>query len=1141
MTAISLNDWENPQLTGRNKEPAHATFVPYASYQEALAGDRYAARWVRLLTGQWRFQWAATPAVAPPDFHEPAYDDGAWALIAVPSCWQLDPAYTPQGLSKYDKPIYTNIAYPFDTSNLPGVPVDDNPTGCYRTTFAVPAEWAGRQVFLCFEGVDSAFHLWVNGQAVGFSKDSRVPAEFNITRYLQPGENVLAVKVYRWSDGSYLEDQDFWRMSGIYREVYLWAAPTIHIRDFTVRTRLDAHYRDALLHITAQIANLGGQTDTGQQLSAQLYDAHDQPVLPAPLMSTVHPAPAEEVTVTLAVPLLNPQKWCTEHPYLYTLVLSLHDAQGAALEYVSCRVGFRQVEIRDGVLLVNGERVLIQGVNRHEFDPDTGHTISEALMHEDLRLMKRFNVNAVRTAHYPNHPRWYELCDEYGVYVLDEANLETHGLWGRLAADPLWEQAFVERVERMVQRDKNHPCVIGWSLGNESGYGPNHDQMAAWVRRHDRSRPLLYNPAEEAPLVDIVSPMYPSVDYMRRIASQPGPHRPLVMCEYAHSMGNSTGNLLEYWALADEFPHVQGGFIWDWVDQGLRRVNPDGTEWFAYGGDFGDTPNDAHFCLNGLLGADRTPHPGLWEHKKLLEPVRVAAVDLTKGQVRVTNRYRFCSLSHLQVTWQLLSETGELAAGQLPPLHTPPGGSEVITIPFAPSKPLPTGECWLHLSFALAQATPWAAAGHEVAWAQLPIGESPKLPAVPTPRRADTVTLAESPSLITVRGSKFALEFDKATGVISRYRYNGESLLLTGPAFQFWRAPTDNDDNTWGDQKMAIRWREVGLDRLHTTVEAVRATERDAHTVQVEVQTSMKGVVDMAQIAAQVWAERMTQLRGLLTYAIDEESLALLTGHFDLDYAALPGHTQADKARSFVDAMNRRDAIYELIQFLYALVAGPLSDQVPDVVKETLRSVAELPRESFQSSLLPQDVARFACTLRYTIYGDGAMDLDCTVTPGGQQPPSLPRVGVRMTLPATLAMMTWFGRGPHESYADRKTGAKLGVYRGTVAEQFTPYGMPQENGNKSDVRWATFVDAAGGGWRIAGRTTLLNISAHHFTAEDLTAARHTFDLQPRDNITVNIDHAQCGLGNASCGPGVLPHYLLLPEVYDFSLRLEPLG
>ncbi|MFN8488466.1 MAG: glycoside hydrolase family 2 TIM barrel-domain containing protein [Caldilineaceae bacterium] len=1143
MTTPLINDWDNPQLMGRNKEPAHATLLPYSTEREALATDRYASTYLKLLNGAWRFYWSPNPASAPADFYQLGFDDKGWTMLPVPSCWQLDPELTPKGINKYDPPIYTNITYPFDISNLPGVPADDNPTGCYRTTFTVPENWAGRQVFILFEGVDSAFHLWVNGQAVGYSVDSRVPAEFNITPYLQAGENTLAVRVYRWSSGSYLEDQDFWRMSGIFRDVYLWSAPALHIRDFTVRTKLDANYRDSLLHVHAKVHNYAQTAPNGYQLQIQLFDVEQQPVFPQPLNADIVMAEGSEVTVMLARPVLNPQKWSDEQPYLYTLVLTLKDQQGNITEIESCKVGFREVEIKNGQLLVNGQRILIKGVNRHEHEPDTGHTVSRARMLQDILLLKQFNLNAVRTSHYPNDPYWYELCDQYGLFVLDEANLETHGLWGKLAEDPLWEPAFVERAERMVERDKNHACVIIWSLGNESGYGRNHDAMAVWVRAHDQTRPVLYNPAEDAPMVDIVSPMYPSVDYLTKVA-QKSAARPVIMCEYAHSMGNSTGNLREYWAVAEQYTHVQGGYIWDWKDQGIRRVTEEGVEWFAYGGDMGDTPNDGVFCFDGLLGPDRTPHPGLLEYKKILEPVQVEVLDPAKGQVQVHNHYRFLDLSGLNVSWQLEANGKIVQSGALPSLTTPAGASEILTIPLPAFTPAPNTEDWTTVTFTLAQDQPWAARGHEIAWAQFQVplvsdrrSLDRSSPVINEQWSVNSVKLRDNQ--LIVDGERFQLAFDSKTGEITQYTFAGKPLMLAGPRFNFWRAPTDNDDNTWGDQKMAIHWREVGLDRLVVENTAVLAEETDeGEPVVVKTRTEMAGVVDREVVAQQSWQDRLTQLSSLLGYSIDEESLRSLTEGFAIDYAKLAGSSQADKARRLVDEIVQRDAISPLLKALYALVSGPLAEKTPDVIREALRSSAELPAESLKTSFMPKDVARFTVDCRYQIENSGALLIEVNVTPKGEQPLALPRIGLQLTLPGDYNTFTWFGRGPHESYADRKESAKVGLYTGSVDEQYVPYGKPQENGNKTDVRWATFTDNTGFGLRVESHP-LLNVSAHHFTTADLTQATHTFELKRRDEITLNLDYAQTGLGNASCGPGVLPQYMVMPQVYQFSLRLLP--
>ena len=1046
MTTHQPNDWENPQVVGRNKEPAHVTLVPYADEATALAGDRQASPYFQLLNGEWKFCYAPNPASAPASFYEPGFDVSGWDAIAVPGNWQLQGGRQDGG---YGRPIYTNVQYPFPADNLPRVPEDDNPTGCYRRTFTIPKEWSGRQVFLLFDGVDSAFYVWVNGQEVGYSQDSRLPAEFNVTPYVHAGENTLAVRVYRWSDGSYLEDQDFWRLSGIYRDVALWAAPPVHVRDFWARTELDEAYQDAVLKVRAHVRNYGDEDAAGYTLEVKLFDARGKPVFAEPLVQWKQvswhgpwAAPSTDVadvrakatvTLELAAEVMNPEKWSDEHPCLYTLLLTLKNADGRVLEVECCNVGFRRVEIKEGQIHVNGAPIVLKGVNRHEHDPDTGHVVTVESMIEDVRLMKQFNVNAVRTSHYPNDPRWYDLCDQYGLYVFDEANVESHGVWDRLAKDPAWTAAFVERTIRMVERDKNHPSVIVWSLGNESGDGPNFAAAAGWIHEYDPTRPVHYESAttqwvyqgpETAPAIDMVSVMYPSVERIIEMAQAPGETRPLVMCEYAHSMGNSTGNLKEYWEAIEKYPRLQGGFIWDWVDQGLRQVTDEGEEWFAYGGDFGDVPNDANFCINGLIWPDRKPHPALWEYKKILEPVRVEPLDLNAGKVRVINKYRFSDLNGLDVSWTLSADGNVLQSGQLPRLDTPAGASTIVTLPFQAPALKPGAEYWLAVHFTLAQDTLWAGRGHEVAWAQF---QAPfAVPAGPQPDTAGMpeLQLSESAPEITVRGQDFSLRFDRTAGRIISFQYAGKELVRQGLAFNVWRAPTDNDANTWGDQKMAIRWRAAGLDRLREQAQAVQAKQTSPQVVRIDVHS----------------------------------------------------------------------------------ISTP---------------------------------SRFECHYTYTIYGSGDVIIDVHVAPHGDLPP-LPRIGLQMCLPGQYNNFTWYGRGPQETYADRKMGAQVGVYSGTVDDQYVPYITPQENGNKTDVRWVALTDSSGVGLLAVGMPRL-NVSAHHFTTQDLAEARHTYELKRRDDVTLNLDYAQSGLGNGSCGPGVLPQYLLEPREYRYSLRLRALS
>ncbi len=1026
------DDWETPQIIARHKAAPHTPLTP-------TDGD--GTRYVRSLNGQWRFALTPNLDAAPNDFMDIDFDASAWAKITVPGNWQL------QG---HGQPIYTNVQYPFpidpqlaaimaqmqqrlaadppasmlDVQAPPEayarpltVPCDDNPTGCYRTRFTVPENWGGRRIYLRFEGVDSAFHVWLNGEPVGYSQDSRLPAEFDVTPYLRPGENVLAVRVYRWSDGSYLEDQDFWRLSGIYRDVTLWSVPRVHLWDTAVRTALDAAYRDATLDTTVTVRNTTSRAISGLTVEAALLD-READALVVQAEAAVDVEADGETTVTLSQPVANPAKWTAETPNLYTLRLTLRDDAGRVLQTERTRVGFRTVEIKDGQFCVNGRPVTIRGVNRHEHDPDTGHTVTEASMLQDIRLMKRLNVNAVRTSHYPNQTRWVELCDEVGLYVWDEANVESHGIWDVPANTPEWRDAILTRVQAMVARDKNHPSVVVWSLGNESGYGPHLADAADWIHAHDPTRPVHYHPAADAPEVDMLAPMYPPVDRLIALAEDETESRPIILCEYAHAMGNSPGGLKEYWDAIARYPRLQGGFIWDWVDQGLRRITDNDEEWFAYGGDFGNEPNDGNFCLNGVIDPDRRPHPGAWEMKKHYEPIAVEAVDLTEGTFCLTNRYAFRDLSPVRGLWTVKTEGETLAAGSLSPLDAGPGERVTVQLPLTDVEMPPDRDVILTLRFVLAEATAWAAAGHEIAWAQFWLiqgGDRPEAPPVDLP----IFFVREGKKSTVFYGAGFTLGFDDATGHIHRLTQAERIVIEAGPALNLWRAPTDNDA-----ARMAALWKAAGLDRLEERVEAFDWMPQAIGVNRVEVTTK----------------------------------------------AAAGGETVA-----------------------------------------TTHYV-------------------------YRIKSTGEIHLTYDVELADDLPP-LPRVGLRFTLPARLERFTWVGRGPHESYADRKASARVDRWASTVSAEFEPYIVPQENGNKTDVRWATFTDAEGAGLRIEGAPTF-NVSAHHHTAHDLAEAQHTHELQRRPEITLNVDIAQAGLGTEACGPGVLPQYELTEKTYRGTLHLR---
>ena len=1012
-------DWENPLLLSRGREPGRATLVPYADLDSARRGERQASPYFRLLNGQWDFYYVPNPAAVPAGFEQPGFAGEGWRPLPVPSNWQLH---------GYGRPQYTNINYPFPV-DPPHVP-QDNPVGLYRRRFVLPPTWDGRQVFLNFDGVDSAFYVWVNGHPAGYSQGAHLPSEFNITLYLQPGENVLAVQVFQWSDGSYLEDQDMWRLSGIFRDVYLLAAPGVRLRDVRVRTTFDAPGADAVLDLHAWIKSELPVDGPDITVIARLLDAAGGVVFEQPLGAPALVPASSELELALAVPVAAPHRWSAEDPYRYTLLLALSSSDGL-LQTHRLSVGFRQVEVRAGVFYFNGQPIKLQGVNRHETHPDFGHAVPYESMLQDILLMKQHNINTVRCSHYPDDPRWLDLCDQYGLYVIDEADQEAHGFhhagdWARLAKDPAWRAAFVDRAVRMVERDKNHPSIIIWSLGNETGYGPNHDAMADAIRALDPTRLIHYESAHEAPLVDVVSVMYPRVDVLIEQGKRTDDPRPFFMCEYAHAMGNGPGNLQEYWDAIRAYPRLMGGCVWEWVDHSIRQVTPGGVEWFAYGGDFGDEPNDGNFCIDGLCFPDRVPYPGLIEYKKVLEPVWVEAGDLSAGQITLHNRFNFLTLANVQAAWELCQDGERLAGGLLPDLAAvEPGGALPLTLPYH-LPPLAAGAAyWLNLTFSLREPMPWAPAGHVLTTTQfeLPIPHRP----IPVLKLAELQLLdvSQPPQQLLITGEDFELTFSTERGGLDRWRYQGMDLLTQGPRLNVWRAPTDNDVN------IAKDWLAAGLDRLQPSLRRWALVSAEPRVVVLEADT--------------VWA-----------------------------------------------AYSRYPAL--------------------------------------------------ACQQRYTVYGSGDLLIETSVRPLSQLP-VLPRLGLQLRLPASLDRLAWYGRGPHECYVDRQAGAPVGVYTGLVRDQYVPYIRPQDYGNKTDVRWAALTDARGLGLLALAPQdgALLQMSAQAYSTEDLTRARHPYELAPGGVIFWNLDHLQAGLGSNSCGPSPLPQYLIQPSEHAFSVRLHPVN
>lgn len=815
---LARRDWENPGVTQLNRLEAHPPFCSWRSADDARTNKRSSQ--LRSLNGRWQFAWFAAPEAVPESWL--TSDLPQADTVNVPSNWQMD---------GYDAPIYTNVTYPIPV-NPPYVPAQ-NPTGCYSLTFHIDDAWLDEgQTRIIFDGVNSAFHLWCNGRWVGYGQDSRLPSEFDLSDYLQHGENRLAVMVLRWSDGSYLEDQDMWRMSGIFRDVSLLHKPTTQIRDLRINTRFNDDFSRAMLAVEVRVA---GNESEDLRVALQLWEGETLTAeTNSPLGSEIiDERGAYHDRVTLCLNVEKPALWSAETPNLYRAVVQLRTADGALIEAEACDVGFRQVCIENGLLLLNGKPLLIRGTNRHEHHPINGQVMDEATMVQDIILMKQNNFNAVRCSHYPNHPLWYTLCDRYGLYVVDEASIETHGMvpMNRLTDDPAWLPAMSQRVTRMVQRDRNHPSIIIWSLGNESGHGVNHDALYRWIKSEDPSRPVQYEGGgANTAATDIICPMYARVDQdqpfpavpkwsIKKWLSMPGEHRPLILCEYAHAMGNSFGGFAKYWQAFRQYPRLQGGFVWDWVDQSLTKYDENGKAWSAYGGDFGDTPNDRQFCMNGLVFADRTPHPALYEAKHEQQFFQFTLLPGTERQIEVTSEYLFRRSDNEVLHWSIAQDGNPLAAGEIV-LDIAPQGRQVITLTDVPM-PETAGQLWLTVRVEQPQATAWSDAGHISAWQQWKLQEKLSLTQLPSARTAPQLNVSEN--VFTVENDNKRWQFDRQSGLLTQYWIGDSAQLLTPLTDQFTRAPLDNDigvsESTRIDPNAWVeRWKAAGHYQAEATL-----------------------------------------------------------------------------------------------------------------------------------------------------------------------------------------------------------------------------------------------------------------------------------------------------------------------------------
>lgn len=1046
------HDWENHHILQIDREPARAAFIPYGEKK----GDRTIS-----LNGDWRFHWSPTPEGRVAGFQNPGFDDTSWKTLPVPGVWEVN---------GYGTPIYASAGYTFkinppyvtDTPKKNYTAYEErNPTGQYRRSFEVPASWLGSgQTFLRFDGAMSAFYVWINGHRAGYSQGSMEPSEFNITKYLHPGKNEIAVEVYKYSDGSYLEDQDFWRFAGIHRDVTLFHTPDVRITDYAVRTLPDKDYRDFTLQIDPRLSVFGSEKGEGYTLRATVSGNDGEKfdtMVPikeildldhkASVMNEWFPQRGPRKTGRISHVFKSPKKWTAETPDLYTLSLSLTDSLGNVVERVESKIGFRSVEVKDGQVLVNGMPIRFRGVNRHEHDPLTARVMSEERMIEDIRLMKQANINAVRTSHYPNHPRWYELCDSLGLYVMDEADIEEHGLRGTLASTPEWHAAFLDRAVRMAERDKNHPSVVFWSMGNESGYGPNFAAISAWLHDFDPTRPVHYEGAQgvdgnpDPATVDIISRFYPRVkeaylnpgikegddkeraenarwERMLEIAERDNDNRPVLTSEYAHAMGNAMGNFREYWDEIYSNPRMVGGFIWDWVDQGIFTTTPDGKTKVNYGGDFGDKPNLKAFCLNGVVFADRSLNPKYYEVKSVYSPVHVSLknYDATSGAVtlEVINRNHHVDMSGYRAAYSLVvnGKAGKPTAFTLPELKPGETGSVVLNI----KKQKDDADFRLNVEIALREKTDWADAGHIVLDRQIELSDN-MLGQVARTQAKGKVEIKENANEIEASGKGFDIRWNRQTGELASISYGGRQIVK-GSYFRAFRAPTDND-KSFGNW-LAKDWIKNRLDSASMSLEEISASTSAVTVVQ--------------------------------KYAYAEGSIRV-------------------------------------------------------------RSV-------------------------YAIGADGSIRLQQTYTPSGQLP-ELPRLGTVLITDKVYDRVGWYGFGPFENYPDRHEAVKIGKWEAKSQDLYTRYPRPQDSGNLEKVAEIQLTDASGKGICVTAEDKTFSASAIPYSETELAARTHDVDLKGNGDIYLGIDAAVMGLGNSSCGPGVLKKYAIPHGEHSLDILITP--
>jgi beta-galactosidase len=1038
-TIFNTEPYEDPLISGINRNAARATAYSFSSISDALDGDREKSGRYISLNGNWDFSFALKPADAPLDFYKSRVQ--GWKKIPVPSNWEM------QG---YDKPIYKSAVYPFRPVNPPHVPQDYNGVGCYQRVFTTPAGWKDMNITLHFGGVSSAYKVWINGKFVGYSEDSFLSSEFNVTPYLQQGENIISVWVIRWSDGSFLEDQDQWRLSGIHREVYLMAEPRIRISDFFYQTKLDENYKDALLSIRPKIDNSTGKEVSGYKLTAQLF-RQGKPVLEQPLsigaesvVNEIFPRLDNVKFGLLETTIFNPDKWSDEVPNLYVLTLLLEDSVGNILEVKSSRVGFRSVEFSagNGKLLINGRPTYLYGINRPDHHPVRGKALTREDIRQDVETIKRFNFNCIRLSHYPSDPYLLDLCDEYGILVIDEANLETHGLGGKLSNDPLWTGAYLERCTRMVMRDKNHPSIIFWSLGNEAGRGPNHAAMAGWLHDFDISRPVHYEPAMGSPreegyidpsdkrylksndhshriqnpldqyYVDMISRMYPALYTAPLLVKQEnGDKRPIFFCEYAHAMGNSAGNIKEFWDQWRNTERVIGGCIWEFKDQGLLKKDSAGVEYYAYGGDFGERYFD-NFTIKGVVAADGRPKAAMYECKRVFQPVSSELLDGKNALIRIVNRGAVRNINEFIPTI-LVKENGKtIVSKQFPRINLAVGRDTIINI----SSFLPTQkdghEYHAAISFALDANTAWATKGFEIASDQFEL-EGVE---VRKPVQVKKIGFVQGEKGYSAKGKNFTIVISKISGALESYIWKGKQQVLAPLLPDLTRPQTDNDRRGWKTHRALRIW--------YNNKPVLKKTE----------------LIGDSQVASY--------------YTIANDSAAI--------------------------------------------------------------------------------------KVVYSVSDKGFIHVNFAFAPGVSALPNLPKVGMQMGVPSTYSQVEYFGRGPLENYIDRRYGFDAGIYKMGIHDFMEPYVVPQENGNRTDVRWLSLSKSPGKEGLLVIADSLLSMSAWAYTEENIISAKHTNKLKNPGFITLNIDLIQMGVGGNDSWSDVaapLDQYQVKSRPYNYSFYI----